>query len=160
MASALDIAAYLLRLQCGEDGSATCDTMKLQKLTYYSQGWFLAWKGEPLFEDRIEAWANGPVVRTLYERHRRRYSLGLSAVSSIGDPDKLSPEESRLVQAVSRSYGKLSGTQLSQMTHMETPWMNARKRAKVDDGERSEELIEIDDIREYFLSQAPPRQAT
>ena len=31
---------------------------KLQKLVYYCQAWSLVWDEEPLFEARIEAWAN------------------------------------------------------------------------------------------------------
>ena len=150
MASALNVAAYVLQLQCGGDAGATCDTMKLQKLTYYSQGWFLAWKGVPLFEDRIEAWANGPVIRSLYSQHRGRYSLGLSDLLSIGDPEELAPEERSIIEAVNRSYGKLTGLQLSRLSHAEQPWKNARDRAGVSDGERSEEEIEIDEILQYF----------
>ena len=47
--------------------------MKLQKLVYYCQAWSLVWDDMPLFESRIEAWANGPVVLDLYYRHRGQY---------------------------------------------------------------------------------------
>jgi hypothetical protein len=43
---------------------------KLQKLVYYSQVWSLVWNERPLFNERIEAWANGPVVPDLYQLHR------------------------------------------------------------------------------------------
>ena len=36
--------------------------LKLQKLLYYCQGWYIAWTDAPLFGEQIEAWANGPVV--------------------------------------------------------------------------------------------------
>ena len=49
-----DVAAYILE----QKGSMT--TMKLQKLVYYSQAWSLVWDEKPLFEEAIEAWANGP----------------------------------------------------------------------------------------------------
>lgn len=62
--SAHDVAAYILHKQ----GPMT--VWKLHKLLYYSQAWHLAWEDEPLFGERIEAWANGPVVPDLYPLHK------------------------------------------------------------------------------------------
>ena len=56
MMTVLDVAAYILERQ----GSMT--TMKLQKLVYYCQAWSLVWDERPLFDESIEAWANGPVL--------------------------------------------------------------------------------------------------
>ena len=42
------------------------DPMKLQKLLYYSQAWWLAGMDSDLFSDDIEAWPWGPVVRDIY----------------------------------------------------------------------------------------------
>lgn len=67
MIAVVDIAEYILERQ----GPMT--TMKLQKLVYYSQAWHLAWDGEPLFEARIEAWANGPVVPELHALHKGKF---------------------------------------------------------------------------------------
>lgn len=69
MASAHDVAAYILKRM----GQMTA--MKLQKLVYYSQAWSLVWDEAPLFNERIEAWANGPVVRELYEAHRGQFQV-------------------------------------------------------------------------------------
>src|SRR5258708_570857 len=65
MATVHDVAAYIL----GKCGPMTA--MKLQKLVYYSQAWGLVWDERPLFAEQIEAWANGPVVRDLYDKHPR-----------------------------------------------------------------------------------------
>ncbi len=62
MAQLNDVARYILELQGGE-----VSTMKLQKLMYYSQAWSLVWDEKPLFDAHIEAWANGPVIRELFE---------------------------------------------------------------------------------------------
>lgn len=64
MATVYDVAEYILSTQ-GE-----MSAMKLHKLCYYCQGWHLVWEGTPLFGERIEAWANGPVIPALYELHR------------------------------------------------------------------------------------------
>jgi len=49
--------------------------MKLQKLVYYSQAWALVWDEEPLFTERVEAWANGPVVPDLYREHKGLFKV-------------------------------------------------------------------------------------
>lgn len=116
MASAHDVAAYIL-----EDQGST-STWKLQKLLYYSQAWHLTWRDEPLFPERIEAWANGPVVRALYAGHRKQFSVS----EWEGSADALSKEERKTVDAVLAAYGHLSGRQLSFLTHMEAPWRDAR----------------------------------
>jgi uncharacterized phage-associated protein len=112
-----DVAAALL----AETGSVT--TMKLQKLVYYSQAWHLVFHGEPLFADAIEAWPQGPVTRSLYDKHRRRWE-----VSSwpAGDRSRLAPVERDTLRWVLDKYGAFSAESLSQMTHMETPWRIAR----------------------------------
>ena len=61
MADVFDVAKYILEKQ----GSMT--TMKLQKLVYYSQAWSIVWDEKPIFAERIEAWASGPVVRELWK---------------------------------------------------------------------------------------------
>lgn len=61
MVSAHDVAAYMLRKH------GPMSAMKLQKLVYYAQAWSLVWEDRPLFPERIEAWANGPVIPELYQ---------------------------------------------------------------------------------------------
>lgn len=60
MANVRDVADYILAQR------GPMSAMKLQKLVYYSQAWHLTWAEEPIFDARIEAWANGPVVPLLY----------------------------------------------------------------------------------------------
>lgn len=117
MASAHDIAAEILERQ------GSMSTWKLQKLAYYCQAWHLAWDEEPLFPEPIEAWANGPVVRALYTKHRGDFSV---ADWPHGDSGKLTPSERQTVKLVLSDYGDLTGRQLSVLTHNEDPWRNAR----------------------------------
>jgi uncharacterized phage-associated protein len=118
MTNAHDVAAYILR----RTGKITA--MKLQKLVYYAQAWSLVWDEKPLFRERIEAWANGPVVPSLYKKHRGTYFV--SGWSS-GDPSKLTKDQRETVNAVLKFYGRKSSQWLSDLTHMENPWKDARK---------------------------------
>ena len=117
MASVHDVAADILsRL-------GRMSAMKLQKLVYYCQAWHLVWDQEPLFPERIEAWANGPVVRALFEKHRGEFTV---ATWPWGDPAKLTKDERESINAVIRDYGELDGRKLSHLTHSEDPWRDAR----------------------------------
>ncbi|CQD15216.1 hypothetical protein BN970_03169 [Mycolicibacterium conceptionense] len=120
--------------------------MKLQKLTYYAQAWHLVFDGVPLFESKIEAWANGPVVRELYGMHRGRYSLAPGDLG--GDPDALSPSERGTIEAVFSAYSHLDATQLSVLSHSEPPWADAR--AGLRDGQRGDVEIDTAALLEYF----------
>jgi uncharacterized phage-associated protein len=118
MASASDVAAYILRSY-----TRGISTWQLQKLVYYSQAWHSVWRDEPLFEEPIEAWANGPVVRSLYAQHRGKFTVtGLPT----GDADALTPGQRKSIERVLDAYGALNGRQLSVLTHSEKPWREAR----------------------------------
>jgi len=117
MASAHDVAAYIVK-QRGE-----ITAMKLQKLVYYSQAWHLVWEEKRLFPDRVEAWANGPVVRSLYEKHRGNFKV---KSWRSGDASKLSAKQRESIDAVLKFYGSKSAQYLSELTHSERPWTDAR----------------------------------
>lgn len=145
MATAIEIAACI----SNEMGSLT--TMKLQKLVFYSQAKYLVEYGEPLFEERIEAWANGPVVRELFLRHRGEF---------IVLPGKLGPERlqdySARIQAVVNEvigcFGDKTGAELSELTHSELPWKDARHG--LSPSVRSNAEITRESIKAFYSSSA------
>lgn len=118
MATAHDVAAYIL----AKHGALSA--MKLQKLVYYSQAWHLVWEDRPLFEERIEAWANGPVIRELYDVHRGSFTV---AAWPKGDLAALDESESGSIDAILQHYGDKSAFWLSEATHREDPWKDARE---------------------------------
>ena len=138
---AFDVAAYILE----KIGSMT--TMKLQKLVYYSQAWSLVWDEKPLFEEDIEAWANGPVVRDLFDFHRGRYEI---SSMPLGNSGLLNQEQRDTVDAVLEYYGHRSAQWLIELTHMEDPWVQARKGLpKLERGNR---IISLDVMADYYSS--------
>ncbi|MBA3238061.1 MAG: DUF4065 domain-containing protein [Parachlamydiaceae bacterium] len=123
MMRAVDVADYIL----GEMGDLTA--MKLEKLLYYSQAWHLAWTEHPLFNDKIEAWRNGPVVPSLYFLHKECFKLKPGFFAEKIKPDLiqiLSDDQKDIVKRVLEFYGSKDPHWLSQLTHMEDPWKNAR----------------------------------
>ena len=134
-----DVAQYILNKR----GPMT--TWKLQKLVYYAQAWSLVWDEERLFNEKIEAWANGPVVRALYDLHSGQYTI---SELPVGDFGKLTPTQRETVDAVLEYYGAKNGQWLADLTHIEDPWKNARRG--VQDGARSNVEITPEAMAEYY----------
>lgn len=142
MATINDVAAYILQ----ERGPMSA--MKLQKLCFYAYGYHLAWEERRLFPERFEAWANGPVSPPLYRQHRGRFDLAAGDIN--GDIDALDEGELESIDLVLEGLGEYSAHELSQMTHREGPWVQARNRAHVAPMERSNEELTDEEIGEYF----------
>lgn len=119
MASVFDVAQYILQR------IKPISSIKLQKLVYYCQAWHLAWnEGNPLFEERIEAWINGPVVRNLYNLHRGQTKIYFLPE---GNADRLTTSQKASIQKVLDNYGKKEDAWLILRSHQEAPWKDARR---------------------------------
>lgn len=143
MANVFDVASRILAMR----GPMTA--MKLQKLVYYCQAWHLVWEEESLFPDRIEAWANGPVVPALYRCHRQRFQLTESDTFG-GNADDLTKRERETIEAVLNYYGDKSAHWLSELTHRELPWQRARIDAGLREGDRGQAEIPVAYMHEYY----------
>lgn len=140
MATTADnVATYILEKQGG------MTAMKLQKLCFYSHAWHLVWEETPLFKERIEAWANGPVVPHLYRQHRGEFRVESWA---SGDSAELTEDQKTSIDAVIETYGRFTAHQLSEMTHQEDPWRDARRG--LPDGARSQTSISDAALAEYY----------
>lgn len=148
MATVDDVAAYILSVR------GLMPALKLQKLVYYCQAWSLVWDDRPLFPDRIEAWANGPVVRSLYARHRGQYEV---ATWAAGDPSQLTATEKETIDKVLEFYGDKPSQWLSDLTHKEAPWRLARRG--LPDSARGDHEITQASMAEYYGSLASRHQS-
>ena len=122
--------------------------MKLQKLVYYSQVWSLVWTEKELFRERIEAWANGPVIPSLYRLHRGVFKV--SAGFFEGQIGRINDGKREVIDKVLKFYGDKDPQWLSNLTHMEKPWIDARKGLAI--GERGANTISKESIVEYYSS--------
>jgi uncharacterized phage-associated protein len=119
-------------------------TMKLHKLLYYCQGHHLATFGEPLFNETISAWDMGPVVGQLWHDDKHGEAPTVRA--------ELTEAQLNTVGYVLSRYGALTGTDLANLTHSETPWKLANR-----DRRRGERVrIELKWIRDYFETSGAP----
>ena len=143
--AAADVADYILK----EMG--TTSAMKLQKLVYYSQAWSLVWDERPLFNESIQAWKNGPVVPELFRQHRGQFLVHPGAFG--GHPDRLDDDAKETIRSVIRYYGSQSAQWLSDLTHAEDPWVNARMG--LDPNENSDVVIGLAALHEYYSGLQP-----
>lgn len=111
-------------------GGETVINIKLQKLLYYVQAWYLAFYNERLFPERFQAWVHGPVSRTIYNRFAPAKSLYseiyLKDVTPGFELNSLDPKIRQHIESVLEAYTPFSGSELESMTHRETPWIAAR----------------------------------
>lgn len=138
-----DIASWFLnenRKQINFEDSEYITNLKLQKLLYYAQGYYLAKTNTPLFKEEFLAWDHGPVIRKIYDKYKINGSKGIEYDEDfIVDIDE---QTESILQYVYNEYGKYTAWKLRDMTHEETPWKTTPRN----------EVISKDKIKEYFIT--------
>ena len=71
--TATTAATYLLYIMGEVFDDLT--NMKLNKLLYFAQGYYLKKYGRPLFDNAIEAWEHGPVVPEVYSAYKSLFNI-------------------------------------------------------------------------------------
>lgn len=141
--SVFDVACYVM------SKVKQCTTMKLQKLLYYCQAWYLVWNDKPLFRENIEAWANGPVIRELYNFHKGLFTI-TENMMSLGNPNLLSIEQKTDIDNILNAYADKTSQWLIDQTHSERPWQEARRG--MSPNERGHKVITHAAMAEYYSS--------
>ena len=137
--------------------------LKLQKLVYFAHGWYLAFSGEPLISETIQAWQYGPVIPTLYREFREygnaaigtpavesgfqggRFTVNVPKLDNCGQPAEEVERARQVIRKVWDTYGGFSSARLSNATHVPGgPWEKVYK-----EGSRSIP-IPNEEIRKYF----------
>lgn len=136
MDSILEIARYICQ-QYKKISGETLDEMKLHKLLYFAQRESFAVLGKPLFIENMEAWIYGPVspeVRANYETLKKDKT-----------PSRISRMGKKIVNRVLKKYAAIASWKLSQLSHEEISWRNAR--GKLNGSERGDTPLNLEDIK-------------
>lgn len=142
------VADYIVLKGTG-DPKNPVTPLNLEKLLYYAQGWHLALRDEPLFDEEIEAWRFGPVVPAIYRRFRFFGNKPIEA-SAITNPEALlSPASMSIIDQVLEHYGRFTSSELVGMTHRESPWKDTWGNKPSDD--EGHDVINTSQIRDFFL---------
>ena len=137
-----DIANYFLT-QVDEEIGDLISNLKLQKLVYYAQGFYLALHDEALFPEDIEAWTHGPVVPVLYHAYKK-YNSGAIPSPTGMDFSVYSQDTKDFLDEIYLVFGQFSAWKLRNMTHEEPPWRDVAENAGI---------ISHSSMKEYFLTQ-------
>lgn len=129
LSSVFDVADYFLNRQ-DDDCQDIITNLKLQKLCYYAQGFYLALNRHRLFNEDIEAWQHGPVIPVLYEKYKK-FGSGALPISEDFNLRNIPDDVQDLLDEVYSEYGQYSAWKLRNMTHCEPPWQNAIKKNEV-----------------------------
>lgn len=143
MSRALDVANWIVQYRA-EEMAAPVDAMSLEKLTYYAHAFRLALYDKPLFPEEVRAWRHGPVVRVVYDH----YSGSLPIETPVGPASSIDEETENFLVDVVQVFGGLTAFNLSDATHEEEPWRQARQGFGRRDN--SDVLIPNAVMRDYY----------
>ena len=96
--------------------------LKLQKLLYFAQAYYLSILGRPLFGDKLEAWAYGPVVPGVYQKYKKYKN---TPIISETDKSNLDGDDKEVLRKVWDIFGGYSAGRLVDIAHAHTPWKEA-----------------------------------
>ena len=119
--------------------------LKLQKLLYYTQGWYLGLHNKVFFDDQIEAWIHGPVVPYI-DRRFKKYKYG--PIEERPDIPNLAKEKCEHLDDVIKVYASYSAFELEDLTQQSIPWQKARGCIPMD--EPSNNVISQEDMKNFF----------
>lgn len=144
--TATQAADYLVSFSALHGDNLT--NLKLQKLLYYCQGYFIALNDEPLFDDAIQAWVHGPAIPAQYGRFKIWKNQPIVIDIDEASVLKLPAEAETHMQEILSAYGHLSAWQLELLTHSETPWIEARGSLQAD--ESCDNIISLESMKIFF----------
>lgn len=137
MYKAMDVALYIINYLSSDNYSVS--NLKLQKLLYFVQGFFLCIKNQPCFNEEIEAWDFGPVVPEVYHQYKFFGSNGIPVTDyyeyvEYDGHDMISFKKRKLseisfseidkniLNMVLNRLKSYSATALVNITHSQDPW--------------------------------------
>jgi uncharacterized phage-associated protein len=146
MAGAKQIANWIVHYSGNELG-APVDPMSLEKLVYYAQCFHLVLHDTPLFSDEILAWQKGPVVANVYAHYA---AFGWNPIIPDEDAAVVSLPKSTtdFLKQIVGFFGRYTAIPLSQATHLERPWKEARHN--IDPDVPSGEVISQVEMKSFY----------
>lgn len=122
---------------------------KLQKLLYYCQAWHYTIFNEVLFDERIEAWAHGPVVPSQFSRFN---NIDFFQNIKVKDCEniKLKSKTEQLLNEVVGIYNKYTDRHLELLVKIEVPWRETR--GNIPEFKKCQKEIQLDLMKQYYIN--------
>lgn len=162
-----DISDFTL-LYCFDNG-ISMNPLKLQKILYYIQTWHMVYFNKAMiFDEKPEAWVNGPVYPTIYHQYK----------DVIGIYDQMTPENTNIstdleskrkdleldnqqcafLESIYQHYGLMSHDRLVFLTHAELPW--SEQREGLNPFEPSKKEISFNTMYSYYKNRFDKNRAS
>lgn len=141
--TAEQVALYLI--WASQQSGSFISNLKLQKLLYYAQAWYLALYDKPLFAERFEAWIHGPVIPSLWRIYKTHGWKNIDEDVACPEFDQ---ETKDFLEELLDEYGVLDPRRLEWLTRHEDPWMRARGDLPIDEPCANE--IDEDLMKSYY----------
>ena len=156
MYAVLDVCRHTINYS--NDMNYGISNLKLQKVIYFIQAFFLISTSEPCFKEKIEAWDFGPVVPEAYREYNQFGSSNIPRVSYIVEFDSediwnstvkryednsICEDDQKRIEEVVDKFSEYSATDLVAITHDQAPWKDAYVP-------RMNNEITVNAIKEYF----------
>ncbi len=141
-----DVVADLILDFCRTHGDLVTN-LKLQKLVYYSQAWFLAIYEKPLFPQKFQAGIFGPIQPELFAKYKRFDDEPIRNGNPKWDVPKYISQH---IADVMEAYGGLSAFDLERLACSETPWKEARGDIPYDAD--STAIIDETTMKKFYMS--------
>jgi len=122
MADVFKVAKFFIQIANQKEDEMT--NLRLNKLLYFAQAWFLARYDRPLFANDVVAWKLGPVVRTVYDQYRSYGENNIILEGNEGvELSDFTEEELNTLLDITEEYGKYATSFLVDVTHKSgSPW--------------------------------------
>lgn len=121
--------------------------LKLQKLLFYAQAWYLVLQNKPLFSEDFQAWVHGPALPSQYQRFKKFEWRPIT--EEITPPTLVENIRSHFIEIVD-VFGVETASALELMTHNEAPWLTARKGIPAD--QPSKAIISKESMQAFYSS--------
>ena len=156
MYNVLDVCRHVINYSNNQDYGIS--NLKLQKVLYFIQAYFLISTPEACFVEQIEAWDFGPIVPEVYNEYKQYGSGDIPYITSYIQFDEediwnsaridfsdniISDDDKKLIDMVVDKFSEYSATDLVTLTHRQAPWKYAYVRGM-------NNAIKNESIKEYF----------
>lgn len=160
MYNVLEICSYIINYS--NEKEYDISNLKLQKLLYFIQVYFLIKNDEPCFEEKIEAWDFGPVVPIAYNQYKQYGSMNIPPVTMYIDrfgnnPYQIkrieydniyiSKNDRKMINNVIDKLADYTATDLVAITQNQAPWR------EVHEDDQHNEITHESLIKYFYLEE-------
>ena len=121
--------------------------LKVQKLVYFAEAWSQTLDDKPLIDEEFQAWAHGPVVPEVFQAFKEHGWQPLPVPENQQVPE-VPDQYLSVLNQVFDSYGGISAKTLENMTHRDSPWIDARGDCSPE--ERCDKVIDKSAIKKFY----------